>query len=122
MSTGHDLADWTRGEAGIVYQRCGCGAAWYFRRAFCPRCGRLDPQTVQASGRGTVYASSLNHRAPTETLRPYAPYLIVLVDAEEGFRMMAHGDRTLRIGERVQARFVDFGGTLVPYFEKAEKK
>ena len=43
---------------------------------------------------------------------------IVLVDAKEGFRMMAHGDRDLAIGDPVTARFVPFAGGVVPYFEK----
>ena len=46
------------------------------------------------------------------------PYTIVLVDAKEGFRMMAHGDRDLAIGDPVTARFVPFAGGVVPYFEK----
>ena len=46
------------------------------------------------------------------------PYNIVLVDTDEGFRMMAHGANDLRIGDSVAARFTQFAGRLVPYFEK----
>ena len=48
------------------------------------------------------------------------PYNIVLVDTAEGFRMMAHGDNDLAIGDRVTARLGQFAGRLVPYFEKAK--
>jgi len=48
------------------------------------------------------------------------PYNIVLVDTSEGFRMMAHGDNDLAIGDKVTARFVPFAGRMVPYFEKAK--
>jgi uncharacterized protein len=48
------------------------------------------------------------------------PYNIVLVDTAEGFRMMAHGDNALAIGDRVNARFVPFAGRLVPYFAKSK--
>jgi uncharacterized OB-fold protein len=114
------LADWTRGEPGITYQRCPtCEAIWYFRRDFCPRCGGREPSVRQASGRGTVHAVSLVHRAPTEALRVYAPYLVALIDADEGFRLMAHGDPSLRIADRVHARFRTFGDELIPYFEKS---
>ena len=113
------LRDWTQGGEGIVYQRCPtCDAVWYIHRDFCPRCGKTGPQTLQASGRGTVHATSLVHRAPTEALKALTPYLIVLVDAEEGFRMMAHGARSLSIGERASARFVRFGEAMVPFFER----
>jgi uncharacterized OB-fold protein len=115
------VRDWTRGEPGIAYQRCGgCGAVWYFHRGFCPACGQGEPQSQRASGNGTVHALTLVHRAPTEALRPHAPYLIVLVDADEGFRLMAHGDPGLAIGDRVHARFVAFGDErIVPCFERS---
>lgn len=48
------------------------------------------------------------------------PYNIVLVDTDEGFRMMAHGDNDLGIGDKVTARFTQFVGRLVPYFAKAK--
>jgi hypothetical protein len=32
--------------------------------------------------------------------------------------MMAHGANDLAIGDRVSARFAEFAGRLVPYFEK----
>jgi uncharacterized protein len=113
------ILDWTAGDAGIAYQRCeGCGALWYFHRGFCPRCGRDAPKSLQASGRGTVHALTRVYRAPTEALRPYAPYTIVLVDTDEGFRVMAHGDAALSIGDRVEAKFIEFGDALVPCFER----
>jgi len=48
------------------------------------------------------------------------PYNILLVDASEGFRMMAHGDNDLAIGDKVTARYKQFAGRLVPYFEKVK--
>jgi uncharacterized OB-fold protein len=47
------------------------------------------------------------------------PYLIVLVDAAEGFRLMAHGDPALAIGDKVRAKFIQLAGKKIPYFEKA---
>ena len=57
-------------------------------------------------------------RAATPETRAHVPYNIVLVDAEEGFRMMAHGDNDLAIGDEVTASYRPFAGRLVPYFEK----
>lgn len=120
MSKQNNAGGWTEGQKAIVYQQCGdCGSVWYFWRSFCPNCGVVEPKSIKASGTGQVYARSLVHRAPTEELRSRAPYLIVMVDADEGFRLMAHGDASLSIGDRVQARFIDFGGQVIPYFEKA---
>jgi uncharacterized OB-fold protein len=114
------ILDWTQDGEGIVYQHCAhCKAKWYFQRNFCPECGTGGPATEQASGRGRVHARTLVARAPTEEWRAHAPYLIVLVDAYEGFRLMAHGDPDLQIGDRVLARFTRVAGRTIPYFEKA---
>ena len=115
------LGDWTKGEAAIVYQSCGaCGKVQYFRREFCVACGAPDPVEKRADGAGTVYATSLVCRAATPETRAHVPYYVVLVDISEGFRMMAHGDNDLAIGDKVVARYQPFAGRLVPYFAKAK--
>jgi uncharacterized protein len=118
--SGQALADWTKGEAVIVYQCCtACGRLQYFRRSFCAACGAPDPVEKRASGQGTVYATSLVCRAATPETRAHVPYNIVLVDTPEGFRMMAHGDNDLVVGDQVTARYQQFAGKLIPYFTKA---
>lgn len=120
MSAQSFVADWTSGTEAIVYQAClRCKSVWYFRRQFCPSCGAADPVTKPASGRGTVYAETLVHRAPVPEAKGDVPYKIVLVDTDECFRMMAHGEPALRIGDKVSARFKPFLGGTVPYFVKA---
>ena len=120
MSDRMSVFDWTKDGDGIAYQACGnCKAVWYFQRNFCPECGTPTPATLQASELGTVHARTLVARAPTEELRAHAPYLIVLIDADEGFRLMAHGDPDLQIGDRVRARFTQLAGRKIPYFDKA---
>jgi uncharacterized protein len=113
------MADWTKSEQAIVYQSCAaCGSVQYFRRSFCAACGAPDPVEKRASGEGTVYATSLVVRAATPEARAHVPYNIVLIDAAEGFRMMAHGDNDLKIGDRVTARYQRFTDRLVPYFTR----
>ena len=119
MTATASFADWTSGTPALVFQRCAsCKSIWYFRRSFCPTCGVSPVVDEQASGKGTVHAATLVTRAPTEEMRAHAPYLIVLVDAEEGFRLMAHGDPTLKLGERVRCSFKTLTGKLIPYFER----
>jgi uncharacterized OB-fold protein len=113
------MSGWTSGEEAIVYQACAaCGAQQYFRRSFCAVCGAPDPIEQRASGEGVVYATSLVCRAATPETRAHVPYNIVLVDTPEGFRMMAHGDNDLSIGDQVTARYQSFAGRLVPYFRR----
>ncbi|MGC2779098.1 MAG: OB-fold domain-containing protein [Bradyrhizobium sp.] len=114
-------ADWTHGVAVIRYQRCdSCSHVQYFRRGFCSACGSAALTEREASGEGTIYATSLVCRAATPETRAHVPYNIVLVDIREGFRMMAHGDHDLAIGDSVEARFVAFAGGTVPYFGKSK--
>jgi uncharacterized OB-fold protein len=111
------IGDWTKGEQAIVYQSCSsCGRVQYFHRAFCAACGASDLTEHRASGRGKVYATSLVCRAATSETRAHVPYNILLVDCAEGFRMMAHGEKGLAIGDEVTVRFVAFAGRVVPYF------
>jgi uncharacterized OB-fold protein len=115
------LADWTTGAEAIVYQSCAaCGSVQYFRRSFCSACGAPDPVEKRASGEGTVYSTSLVCRAATAETRAHIPYNIVLVDTSEGFRMMAHGDNDLSIGDSVTVRFTSFAGHLVPHFARTK--
>lgn len=115
------MAGWTDGAEAIIYQACtACGSIQYFRRAFCAACGAPDPVEKRSGGVGTVYATSLVMRAATPEARAHVPYNIVLVDMAEGFRMMAHGDNDLRIGDEVSATFVRFTGRLIPYFERTK--
>jgi uncharacterized protein len=113
------MSGWISGEEAIVYQSCtSCGSLQYFRRSFCASCGAADPVEKRADGSGTVYATSLVCRAATPETRAHVPYNIVLVDMSEGFRIMAHGDTDLTIGDEVMAGYQPFTGRLVPYFRR----
>lgn len=113
------LADWTTGTEAIAFQACdACRHVWYFRRSFCPACGSENVAAKAASGDGVVFAISVVTRAATAEARAHVPYAVVLVDTAEGFRMMGHGDRELKIGDKVKARFEKFTDHIVPYFAK----
>lgn len=113
--------DWTAGRPVLAYERCRrCGATWYFRRGFCPRCGDGAPERLVASGRGRAYAVTEVARAPTAELRARAPYGIALVDAAEGFRLMAHAAPGIRPGDPVAVRFIPWGAGIIPLCEREE--
>ncbi len=77
-----------RGELRI--QRCrACGKAYFFPRPFCPECSSRDVEWFTASGRGRLYSYVINHRAPPN-FQDYAPYVIAVVELEEGPRMMTN--------------------------------
>ena len=66
--------------------------------------------------RSTVASATEVTRAPSKDLQAYAPYTLLLVDLDEGCRVMAHGDPGLTIGARVKAGFKEFCGVLGPVF------
>lgn len=106
-------------DVRLQYQRCGdCGHAWYFRRDFCPACGNTPPRLLVSDGRGTLYASTLVHRAPAEEFKPLVPYAIVLVDMGEGFRVMGHAEPGLALDTPVRCEMRSIAGRSIPYFVK----
>lgn len=103
----------------LQYQQCpGCGHAWYFQRDFCPACGASPPRTLAADGAGTVYASTLVSRAPSDEFRALLPYTIVLVDMREGFRVMGHAQPGLPLDSAVRCEMRRIAGRLLPFFLK----
>jgi uncharacterized protein len=102
-------------ESGrLGFQRCaGCGAAVFYPRVICPVCGGNDLAWESSSGRGVVYATTAVYR------REGDPYNVVLVDLEEGFRMMSRVDgvpaEEVEVGARVTLRLdlTDDGPILV---------
>ncbi len=77
-----------RGQLRI--QRCNaCGKAYFFPRPFCPFCSSKDVAWFTASGRGKLYSYVINHR-PAYGFRDDAPYVIAVVELDEGPRMMTN--------------------------------
>jgi uncharacterized protein len=112
-----------RGE--LLVQRCdACGAHQLYPRALCITCGADAPGWIVASGRGTVYSYTVNHRSPGRWASDRTPYVVALVDLEEGPRMMANIDADpaeVEIGRPVVAWFEEIApGVVLPQFRLAE--
>ena len=101
------------GELG--FQRCaGCGAAVFYPRVLCPVCGSADLAWETSSGNGTVYATTAVYRRDADS------YNVVLVDLEEGFRMMSRIEgvpaEEVEVGTRVALRIDREGDVPLPVF------
>lgn len=111
----------------LTYQACrGCGHVQFYPRAQCTACQSADLQWKVASGLGTVYTATVNHRAPTAAFKAEAPYVIALIDLDEGFRMMMNvincEPASVGIGMRVKITFEargENGEQLIPQAEPA---
>lgn len=91
----------------------------FYPRVTEPVTGSLDLEWVPASGLGTVYATTVVHPRP-----PMEAYNVVLVDLDEGPRMMSRvvnlPPRQVRIGMRVMARIVTQDDKPVVVFDMVE--
>lgn len=66
-----------------------CGQLHYFPRPFCPHCFSWDLEWVRCSGKGKLYSYVINHR-PAPGFEEEAPYVIAVVELDEGPRMLSN--------------------------------
>jgi uncharacterized OB-fold protein len=110
-------------EHKLLIQHCtNCGALRHPPRPMCDKCRSLEWDTVEASGRGTVYSFVVNHYPQVPSFD--YPLPIVLVELAEGTRLIANVDAIepadLKIGMAVEAVFVDHDEELtLPAFRPA---
>ena len=103
-------------EQQLLIQRCvACGALRHPPRPMCPACNALDWDTLEASGRGTVH-SLVMPQHPQFPFLSY-PYIVALVDLDEGVRLISNlvdvAPDDARIGMAVEVVYVEFDGGLV---------
>jgi uncharacterized OB-fold protein len=81
---------WDSLKAGAIQlQKCGaCGRFVFYPRVLCSHCGSRDLAWTAASGRGKLHSFCVPHRHPNPAFQPDLPYVIALVDLDEGVRMM----------------------------------
>jgi uncharacterized OB-fold protein len=108
-------------EHRLVVRRCrACGARHFMPRVQCPSCWSDELEWMDCSGFGTVYSMSIVHRAPTANFAAVTPYVIALIDLEEGPRMFSNivgeGALEVSIGERVKVTFETRGDAVLPQF------
>lgn len=87
-----DTAVFWRGlhDGRLLLQHCtDCGHVQYYQQATCRACGRENLVHRAASGRGKVHSFSVVHRAPGPAFKADIPYAVLLVELEEGPRMIS---------------------------------
>jgi uncharacterized OB-fold protein len=110
-------------EGRLRIQRCpDCREFVFYPRAVCPFCTVGTPRWVDASGRGTVHSFTVVHRAPPG-FAAAAPYVVALVDLEEGPRLMTRlvdvAPAEARVGMAVEVAIQ--GEPRLPYFRPAKE-
>ena len=109
------------GEHRLVILRCQCGRLSHPPVAMCPACHSREFTWQAMSGYGSVYAfTSVCHAVHPVTIG-HTPYLIALVELDEGPRMLTNlrhcEAQDVRVGLPVQVIFEDLSDTVsLPQF------
>ena len=104
-------------EERLILQRCPRDGFFYYPRSRCPECLGDDWAWEQVSGRGTVYAFTVDRIGHDPALASHlrgadgtlAPFVIAVVELEEGPRITAGisgcDPSEVRVGLAVRAAF-----------------
>ena len=106
-------------EGRFMLQRSLSDGTYVFPpRTMAPGTGADDLEWVEASGNGSVYSVTVISPKP-----PLEPYNVVLVDLDEGPRVMSRIEGVaaadVKIGMRVQARIGEEAGAPILLFDPA---
>jgi hypothetical protein len=85
-------AEWYAHLAGgeLRFQRCrGCGRWRHPPRHLCPECGSDTWEWAEASGHGTLFSWTVTHQALHPAFADALPYAIVVVELDEGVRVVS---------------------------------
>ncbi len=112
-----------QGELRI--QRCdACSKTVFYPRSICPHCHADQLSWMVASGKGTIYSYTVAHQG-FGLFAEDAPFVVAIVELEEGVRMMsrivdAPRERVV-VGAGVRVTFESVSEDLtLPYFRLDE--
>ena len=94
----------------LLYQRCqACGHVQFYPRRNCTACQSSELCLVPSARRGSIHSFTVVQRTANRAFDGDVPFVIALVDLDEGFRMMMNvigEDRfSTAIGRRVSVVF-----------------
>ncbi|BBO81170.1 transcriptional regulator [Desulfosarcina ovata subsp. sediminis] len=96
----------------LLIQECNeCKTKIFYPRKFCPECWSSDLSWSEASGKGKIFTFSVTLAGVEKKFADDIPYVLALVDLEEGIRMMTNivecKPEDVKIGMDVEVVFDD---------------
>ncbi|WP_111735754.1 Zn-ribbon domain-containing OB-fold protein [Roseovarius amoyensis] len=121
----HDSAPyWEAAREGrLDIPLCGdCGKHHFYPRSICPHCHSDNLKFDTVSGRGEVHTFTIARRPAGPAFGDDVPYVVALIELEEGPRMMSRvqtdAPEKVRIGAKVEVTFVKASDEITfPYFQ-----
>ncbi len=90
-------------------QRCtACGRLRYPPRPTCSACNSTELEWQQLGGRGRIYTYGISHQAIHPALEGLVPFTTIIVELDEGLRMISNmvaGSPAIEIGTPVEVVF-----------------
>ena len=78
-------------EGKLLLQYCEqCQKYQFYPRLYCMHCSSTKLQWVEASGRGRIYSYTIIHQNKSPEFIHDTPYNVVIVQLDEGPRMMSN--------------------------------
>ena len=101
----------------MIQRSASTGVHVFYPRLVAPGTGEADLEWVEASGAGTVHATTVNRRRPSRG----GDFNVALIDLAEGPRMMSRvvgiEPEAVTIGMKVRARIDELNGAPAVLFE-----
>lgn len=108
--------DWLRAKDFRLQYCEACGEYRFPPYPSCPYCGEAGGTWKPLSGKGVIYSWIVIHRSPLRDYQEDAPYVIVLVELEEGPRIVGRlvgcDPENVRADLPVVGRYMDTGENL----------
>jgi uncharacterized protein len=78
-------------ERKFLIRHCrACGRHHFYPRQYCPHCWADRGDWVSASGRGRIFSYTIIHHNDLHPFREMLPYIVALIDLEEGVRVTSN--------------------------------
>lgn len=108
-------------DGRLLIQRCAaCERFQFYPRAHCARCFAPEPAWHEASGRGRLHTYSIVRWTPNEEFAADCPYVLAIVELEEGVRVTSRvvdvPHEALRCELPLTVRFAERDGVTLPVF------
>ncbi len=113
-------------ERRLMLQWCyACEAAIHYPREACPRCFGSALGWRESTGSGVVYAATVMHQAVHPAFADRVPYVVALVELDEGVRLLTNvvgcAPADVRVGRSVRLAWEALSdGRALPVFELAD--
>ena len=108
-------------QGELRLQQCdGCQHFQFYPRIMCSRCQHQSLSWVAASGKGRVASFTVVRRGVSDAYP--TPYIVALIDLDEGPRMMSHvvgvDPESVAVGDDVRVSFEDWSDEItMPVFQ-----